>query len=313
MGFLDNSGDIILDAVLTDLGRKRLAEGNGSFQITKFAFGDDEIDYGLYDKNNTNGTAYYDISILQTPVLEAFTNNASSMKSALISYSQNNLLYLPIIKLGPSNSSLVYSGTPATRMILVDQTTTEYMELNGQTLIQGFFNGYQPQNGSNFFETDQGLDTTELSSQIPIPAGLEEGQYNIQIDQRLGSIVTVQGGGDGDGAQLTPVSVDDDNIATYLFSVSGADGIVREISTSSSSILGPRGTRCKFKIKASLELETSTFLFNQLGTQGSDTITNGSNSLTGTQYKFVDSNVRIVGVTTGYSLDIPIRFVKKTA
>ena len=35
MAFLDNSGDIILDAVLTDLGRKRLAEGN--FRITQFA------------------------------------------------------------------------------------------------------------------------------------------------------------------------------------------------------------------------------------------------------------------------------------
>ena len=34
MAFLDNSGDIILDAVLTGLGRKRLAEGN--YQITKF-------------------------------------------------------------------------------------------------------------------------------------------------------------------------------------------------------------------------------------------------------------------------------------
>lgn len=52
MGFLDNSGDIILDAVLTDLGRKRLAEGNGSFNISKYAFGDDEIDYTLYDKSS---------------------------------------------------------------------------------------------------------------------------------------------------------------------------------------------------------------------------------------------------------------------
>jgi len=48
MGFLDNSGDIILDAVLTDVGRKRMAQGN--FKITKFAIGDDEIDYGLYNK-----------------------------------------------------------------------------------------------------------------------------------------------------------------------------------------------------------------------------------------------------------------------
>ena len=51
MGFLDNSGDIILDAVLTDLGRERLARGDGSFKISKFALADDEINYGSYNKN----------------------------------------------------------------------------------------------------------------------------------------------------------------------------------------------------------------------------------------------------------------------
>ena len=66
MAFLDNSGDIILDAVLTDTGRMRLAKGDGSFKITKFAFGDDEINYALYDKNHISGSAYYDIEILQT-------------------------------------------------------------------------------------------------------------------------------------------------------------------------------------------------------------------------------------------------------
>ena len=49
MAFLDNSGDIILDAVLTDTGRYRLAKGDGSFKIVKFALGDDEINYGLYE------------------------------------------------------------------------------------------------------------------------------------------------------------------------------------------------------------------------------------------------------------------------
>ena len=95
MAFLDNSGDIVLDAVLTDTGRMRLARGDGSFKITKFAVGDDEIDYALYDKNNAGGPAYYDLEILQTPVLEAFTNNTSLMKSKLISIPRTNLLYLP--------------------------------------------------------------------------------------------------------------------------------------------------------------------------------------------------------------------------
>ena len=99
MAFLDNSGDIILDAVLTDTGRYRLAKGDGSFKIVKFSIGDDEINYGLYDKNNPSGSAYYDLEILQTPVLEAFTNNASSMKSRLISIPRTNLLYLPVLML----------------------------------------------------------------------------------------------------------------------------------------------------------------------------------------------------------------------
>ena len=92
MGFLDNSGDIILDAVLTDTGRMRLAKGDGSFSIAKFALGDDEIDYALYDKNNPNGSAYYDLTILQTPVLEAFTNNTSVLKSRLVSIERNDIL-----------------------------------------------------------------------------------------------------------------------------------------------------------------------------------------------------------------------------
>ena len=77
MGFLDNSGDIILDAVLTDFGRKRMAEG--SFNIAKFSLGDDEINYELYNKDHANGSAYYDLDLLQTPILEAFTNNTSMM------------------------------------------------------------------------------------------------------------------------------------------------------------------------------------------------------------------------------------------
>ena len=45
MAFLDNSGDIILDAVLTDAGRQRMAKGD--FSIVKFDLADDEINYEL--------------------------------------------------------------------------------------------------------------------------------------------------------------------------------------------------------------------------------------------------------------------------
>ena len=128
MAFLDNSGDIILDAVLTDTGRLRLAKGDGSFNITKFALGDDEINYELYDKNNASGSAYYDIEILQTPVLEAFTNNTSLLKSKLLSISRTNLLYLPVVI---NNTVSVEYGLQA----VDDNLTSEQ-----RSTLQGIFN-----------------------------------------------------------------------------------------------------------------------------------------------------------------------------
>ena len=46
MGFLDHStNNIIVDAVLTDLGRQALAKNDGSFNVYQFALGGDEVDY----------------------------------------------------------------------------------------------------------------------------------------------------------------------------------------------------------------------------------------------------------------------------
>ena len=46
MGFLDSSTAVI-EAVLTDRGRQILIEDPSKFKITKFALGDDDIDYSL--------------------------------------------------------------------------------------------------------------------------------------------------------------------------------------------------------------------------------------------------------------------------
>ena len=98
MAFLDNSGDIILDAVLTETGRKRMA--NGNFGISKFALGDDEINYTTYNKNHPSGSAYYDLEILQTPVLEATTQMNSNINFGfpigLCSSTEAFIMLLPI-------------------------------------------------------------------------------------------------------------------------------------------------------------------------------------------------------------------------
>jgi hypothetical protein len=136
MAFLDNSGDIILDAVLTDTGRLRLAKGDGSFNITKFALGDDEINYELYDKNHPSGSAYYDVEILQSPVLEAFTNNTSVLKSKLLSVSRTNLLYLPEIR-NNATDGIAQNSSNNIVSIAVDQSTVDALKDSSGNLLAG--------------------------------------------------------------------------------------------------------------------------------------------------------------------------------
>jgi hypothetical protein len=314
MGFLDNSGDIILDAVLTDLGRKRLAEGNGTFKVSKFALSDDEIDYGLYDKNNTSGSAYYDINILQTPVLEAFTNNMSSMKSRLLSIARKDLLYLPVIKIFNQDASTLNSQFN-NYVVLVDETTVNSLKASGgNTLVAGQLNGNIPQQGAKHIRVDQGLDTLELAAGSVINQDLLETQYFVQMDNRLGFIASpTTNANTNSSLSFTPTTIDDDNIATYIFTLNdGSDVVSRVGEGDASSIKGPRGTKVSFKIGSSLDAKTSTYLFTQLGSTGTTAITGeGALTLAAGAYKFIDSTVRISGVSTGYTLDVPIRLVKK--
>ena len=90
MAFLDNSGDIILDAVLTETGRRRMAAGK--FKVSKFALSDDEINYALYNKNHPSGSTYADLEILQTPILEATTE--VNLNTGLLSLSNLSLVLI---------------------------------------------------------------------------------------------------------------------------------------------------------------------------------------------------------------------------
>lgn len=316
MAFLDNSGDIILDAVLTDTGRMRLARGDGSFRIAKYAFGDDEINYARFDPNHASGSAYYDLEILQTPVLEAFTNNTATMKSQLISLSNNNLLYLPVVKLNenlaskPTTAEGIASGSHA---LLVDQDTVTKFGGSEATVreITNYLNGYAPTSDTSakYIRLDQGLDTTELSSDQRIDPELKETNYIVEIDNRLGSLISWQG-----NVAATPAFIDDDNIASYYLggttwveptklSINGSD-TAAGADQAATVISGPRGTNLRFKIRSSVSLRSSNFLFTQIGSDS----TYGDTS-DGTFY-FIDTTVRVRGATTGYRVDIPVRFIK---
>lgn len=104
MGFQDNSGEIFIDAVLTDEGRERLARNDGSFAVVRFRLGDDEIDYRFW--NELTGSDSKDRKILDTPVFEAFTNEAVALRSPLITIRNARLNFLPTMEAKPSSVSL---------------------------------------------------------------------------------------------------------------------------------------------------------------------------------------------------------------
>ena len=311
MGFLDNSGDIILDAVLTDHGRQVLSRGDGSFQITKFALGDEEVDYSLYNTAHASGSAYYDLQILQTPVLEAFTDNAASMKSKLVTYESFDLLFLPIIKLNEAYATSNEMHTALNCFVVAVDAYTEDDDGGTTTKGIGFTSGNKAVNGIILGESldggaairlDQGLDTTQISAKQNLPEELSESSYTIQIDNRLGQIVSVLG-------NTVPLDyIDDDNIAYYTVDL--GDGVVSEITDKTNSVKqvvsGPRGTKLEFKIAASIDLNTSAYMFTKLG--GEASMDNGGGGSTTVYY--IDTIVRVSGVKTGYSVDLPVRFVK---
>ena len=316
MAFLDNSGDIILDAVLTDTGRMRLAKGDGSFRITKFGLADDEIDYSNYDKDHASGSAYYDLSVMLTPVLEAFTNNGSTMKNKLISFSRTDLLYLPVVKMNTkaaSHSPVVAAvGGTGMHFISVDNDTTVALvassEFSGDE--RGIIKGDKSNmsNSENSIRLDQGIDNAARPNTQPIDADLRETSYIVQIDNRFGKIRKPLSGKTG---PANVSFIDDDNIATYYLSEGTDNEYVMDLPVASaantdnnSSLAGARGTMLNFSIIASDDLEASSFLFTEVG--GANTVTIDGNS-----YYYIDSNIRVTGATTGYMVDVPVRFLKK--
>ena len=109
MGYLDNSS-IIVDAILTKKGRELLSRQDGSFRITQFALGDDEIDYGLFNENHPDGSAYSGEAIENMPLLEAFPNENNIMISKLVTLPRGTSK-LPVVTANVSKITLSLGAT----------------------------------------------------------------------------------------------------------------------------------------------------------------------------------------------------------
>ncbi len=129
MGFLDHStNNIIVDAVLTDIGRQSLARNDGSFSIYQFALADDEVDYEIIKQyGRTVGKEKIEKN---TPVLEALTQGSLALKYPLISVSNEFMTHLPSMTIDAASPvTFDRNSNISQKEIKVDIATTTGVEI----------------------------------------------------------------------------------------------------------------------------------------------------------------------------------------
>jgi hypothetical protein len=105
MGYLNNT-TVTVDAILTLKGRELLAAGDGSFNVTQFALGDDEIDYDLWNPNHPLGTDYYGVIIENMPITEAVPDETQALKYRLLTLPNNTTTSIPVVTVSGDSSIL---------------------------------------------------------------------------------------------------------------------------------------------------------------------------------------------------------------
>jgi len=132
MGFLDHStNNIIIDAVLTDMGRKMLSDNQGRFRIAFFSLADDEVDYQIIKKF---GRAVGKEKISKnTPIFEAQTLGSNALKYRMLTLPDPNVIRLPSVSLisdARGADDVVRFGTEQS----VEFTSTNQFEVR-QTIV----------------------------------------------------------------------------------------------------------------------------------------------------------------------------------
>ena len=89
MGLLDND-TVIVDAILTKLGRQKLANGQ-PLGISQYAFGDTGVDYTLYNADHPSGSSTYGSAITSLPMLEAVPDDNVFLRFRLYGEGERNV------------------------------------------------------------------------------------------------------------------------------------------------------------------------------------------------------------------------------
>ncbi len=124
MGILDND-TVIVDAILTKLGRQKLANGQ-PLGVAQYAFGDTGVDYTLYNADHPSGSDSYGSAITSLPMLEAVPDDNVFLRFKLYGEGERNVQNFSFIT--------VTSGTSVTITKIAGET-----ESNPVTIVPRVF------------------------------------------------------------------------------------------------------------------------------------------------------------------------------
>jgi len=265
---------------------------------------------------------------------------------------RNNILYLPIFKLNnnirnkTSNRSAGV-GNQNDYIVLADLNTQKDPNNEGAEIpelktgiLRGHVGTTTPANDfTNHIAVDQGIDSQDggISISTEMPHDLVETAFIMRADHRLLRLHNIS----SDQSSTEPLTnqfIDDDGIAHYYVALGDGSGTVegapsqggpvgafqdarrqyRDVlftdpdlpNDTHEAFQGPLGSILRIYPRSSLHVEQSGVLFDEIGSSATNLAI--ANDVTLASYKFIDTLINIVGVTTGYSIDIPIRIVKKT-
>ena len=196
MGFLDHStNNVMIDAVLTDYGRKLLSENQGAFQIASFSLSDDEVDYSVIAKYGR--TVGKEKIAKNTPIFEAQTSHKHAMKYRLLTLSDPNVFRMP---------GMTFTVT------------------NGDGQINGAGLGSESVQLPTDAITTLTFKQTMVSGQV-VPTGLSDKSYTIMVNDRFLTLA-------GSTVKLPPDA--SSQIASYHVPADGGDSATNASSVNVS-------------------------------------------------------------------------------
>ena len=325
MAFQDSCDTIIIDAVLTDIGRQKLARSN--FKISKFALGDDEVDYSFGQE--VNGT--WKLNTPRLPVLEAGGIGESNIKYGLLSLPRQDVTYFPQLLFNQLvEGAATVSAVGQTYYLSVnDETTKKIMEdLTSVVMLEN------NQTSRNFIFIESGITGLENVTISPGPATKERFITNLGLmdeymfaycDGRLVSeLLTNRKDAyfKDDAASNLYLNVvplvntvkitigsSIENFETYRIPTINNEIFTDPSYNTNSVINGPRGMAMGFNLKVIDKLtgtseSTVDERYVTFGTISADLFSAGN------LYDYIDTNVLLEGTATGNQLIVPIRIIR---